>query len=88
MKPKLPFLSPPAATLLLTPRMAAGASQTENAASDRLPGNAQCGRGVRIAAARTPEFDSSSRTHGWLQNKFEKNFLVTIIDYVFNWARR
>jgi NADH-quinone oxidoreductase subunit B len=24
----------------------------------------------------------------WLQNKFEKNFLVTTVDYVFNWARK
>src|SRR5207249_12092855 len=25
---------------------------------------------------------------GWLQNKFEKNFLITTVDYVFNWARK
>lgn len=25
---------------------------------------------------------------GWLQNRFEKNFLVTSVDYVFNWARK
>jgi NADH-quinone oxidoreductase subunit B len=25
---------------------------------------------------------------GWLQNKFEKNFLITSVDYVFNWARK
>jgi NADH:ubiquinone oxidoreductase subunit B-like Fe-S oxidoreductase len=24
----------------------------------------------------------------WLQNKFEKNFMVTTVDYVFNWARK
>ena len=24
----------------------------------------------------------------WLQNKFEKNFLTTTVDYVFNWARK
>ncbi len=24
----------------------------------------------------------------WLQNKFEKNFLITSVDYVFNWARK
>jgi len=24
----------------------------------------------------------------WLQNKFEKNFLITTVDYVFNWARK
>jgi NADH-quinone oxidoreductase subunit B len=30
-----------------------------------------------------------SRSHmGWLQNKFEKNFLITTVDYVFNWARK
>ncbi len=25
---------------------------------------------------------------GWLYNRFEKNFLVTSVDYVFNWARK
>src|SRR5260370_42406318 len=25
---------------------------------------------------------------GWLQNKFEKNFLSSTVDYVFNWARK
>ena len=25
---------------------------------------------------------------GWLQNKFEKNFMVSTVDYVFNWARK
>ena len=25
---------------------------------------------------------------GWLHNRFEKNFLVTSVDYVFNWARK
>ena len=24
----------------------------------------------------------------WLQNKFEKNFLITSVNYVFNWARK
>jgi NADH-quinone oxidoreductase subunit B len=24
----------------------------------------------------------------WIENKFEKNFLVTTVDYVFNWARK
>ena len=24
----------------------------------------------------------------WLQNKFEKNFLITTVDYVFNWGRK
>jgi NADH-quinone oxidoreductase subunit B len=24
----------------------------------------------------------------WLQNKFEKNFLISSVDYVFNWARK
>ena len=24
----------------------------------------------------------------WMQNKFEKNFLITSVDYVFNWARK
>src|SRR5258708_21994022 len=24
----------------------------------------------------------------WLQSKFEKNFLITTVDYVFNWARK
>jgi len=24
----------------------------------------------------------------WLQNRFEKNFLITTVDYVFNWARK
>ena len=24
----------------------------------------------------------------WLQNKFEKNFMITTVDYVFNWARK
>jgi len=25
---------------------------------------------------------------GWLQNRFEKNFLITTVEYVFNWARK
>jgi len=25
---------------------------------------------------------------GWIENKFEKNFLVGTVDYVFNWARK
>jgi NADH-quinone oxidoreductase subunit B len=25
---------------------------------------------------------------GWIENRFEKNFLVTTVDYVFNWARK
>jgi len=25
---------------------------------------------------------------GWIENKFEKNFVVTTVDYVFNWARK
>ena len=25
---------------------------------------------------------------GWIENRFEKNFLVTSVDYVFNWARK
>ena len=25
---------------------------------------------------------------GYLQNRFEKNFLITSVDYVFNWARK
>src|SRR5271157_1783632 len=31
------------------------------------------------------------RTRGlmsWLQNKFEKNFMISTVDYVFNWARK
>ena len=24
----------------------------------------------------------------WIENRFEKNFLVTTVDYVFNWARK
>jgi NADH-quinone oxidoreductase subunit B len=24
----------------------------------------------------------------WLQNRFEKNFLITTVDYIFNWARK
>jgi NADH-quinone oxidoreductase subunit B len=28
------------------------------------------------------------QTMGWIENKFEKNFLVTTVDYVFNWARK
>jgi NADH-quinone oxidoreductase subunit B len=24
----------------------------------------------------------------WLENRFEKNFLITTVDYVFNWARK
>jgi NADH-quinone oxidoreductase subunit B len=24
----------------------------------------------------------------WIENKFEKNFLITSVDYVFNWARK
>src|SRR5205085_6904886 len=43
------------------------------------------------AAALPPSKRSStgSRGHmGWLQNKFEKNFLITTVDYVFNWARK
>ena len=25
---------------------------------------------------------------GWLQNKFDKNFMISTVDYVFNWARK
>ena len=25
---------------------------------------------------------------GWIENKFEKNFVITTVDYVFNWARK
>ena len=25
---------------------------------------------------------------GWIDNRFEKNFLITTVDYVFNWARK
>ena len=25
---------------------------------------------------------------GWINNRFQKNFLVTTVDYVFNWARK
>jgi NADH-quinone oxidoreductase subunit B len=25
---------------------------------------------------------------GWIENRFEKNFMVTTVDYVFNWARK
>ena len=25
---------------------------------------------------------------GWIENRFEKNFLVTSVDYLFNWARK
>ena len=25
---------------------------------------------------------------GWVNNRFEKNFMVTTVDYVFNWARK
>jgi NADH-quinone oxidoreductase subunit B len=24
----------------------------------------------------------------WLENRFEKNFLITTVDYIFNWARK
>src|SRR4051812_12385173 len=24
----------------------------------------------------------------WIENRFEKNFLITTVDYVFNWARK
>src|SRR3974377_1790111 len=24
----------------------------------------------------------------WLQNRFEKNVLITTVDYIFNWARK
>jgi len=24
----------------------------------------------------------------WLQNRFEKNFMISTVDYVFNWARK
>jgi len=24
----------------------------------------------------------------WLQNKFENNFMITTVDYAFNWARK
>src|SRR5271170_1813368 len=27
-------------------------------------------------------------TMSWLQNKFEKNFMISTVDYVFNWARK
>ena len=25
---------------------------------------------------------------GWIENRFEKNFVITTVDYVFNWARK
>jgi len=25
---------------------------------------------------------------GWIENRFEKSFLITTVDYVFNWARK
>src|ERR1043165_7785911 len=31
---------------------------------------------------------SYTKGMSWLQNKFEKNFLITSVDYVFNWARK
>ena len=24
----------------------------------------------------------------WVENRYEKNFLITTVDYVFNWARK
>ena len=37
-----------------------------------------------------PDIRVRDRGHfmGWLQNKFEKNFMITTVDYVFNWARK
>src|ERR1022692_1876876 len=31
---------------------------------------------------------TTSNTMSWLQNKFEKNFMISTVDYVFNWARK
>src|SRR5947209_18228734 len=40
-------------------------------------------------ASRFRKSEYTDRGHmGWLQNKFEKNFLITTVDYVFNWARK
>jgi NADH-quinone oxidoreductase subunit B len=33
-------------------------------------------------------FFSSRGLMSWLQNKFEKNFMISTVDYVFNWARK
>src|SRR5580698_4365689 len=32
--------------------------------------------------------DRERQCMGWIENKFEKNFLVSTVDYVFNWARK
>ena len=31
---------------------------------------------------------TTSDIMSWLQNKFEKNFMISTVDYVFNWARK
>src|SRR5438105_13599961 len=42
-----------------------------------------------LASGRSADRVRTPRSHmGWLQNKFEKNFLITTVDYVFNWARK
>ncbi|MGB7862273.1 MAG: hypothetical protein WCF74_02660, partial [Candidatus Sulfotelmatobacter sp.] len=33
-------------------------------------------------------FQDEGCSMGWLQNKFEKNFMISTVDYVFNWARK
>ncbi len=30
----------------------------------------------------------SSRNMGYIENRFEKNFIITTVDHVFNWARK
>src|SRR4249919_1127884 len=48
----------------------------------RTPRRRQYLQGRRHVAPRTRHL------MGWLQNKFEKNFMITTVDYVFNWARK
>ena len=41
------------------------------------------------ALPRLPEYAfREDLLMGWLQNKFEKNFMISTVDYVFNWARK
>jgi NADH-quinone oxidoreductase subunit B len=43
---------------------------------------------MRNVVGWKPRFSYTGEVMSWLQNKFEKNFLITSVDYVFNWARK
>jgi len=43
---------------------------------------------VLVILYRNDFSDIARGPMSWLQNKFEKNFMISTVDYVFNWARK